>query len=125
MASNDNSNEPLIALEKLFIQFEIKANFKELETLLTAEFYQYASSGKIISRTETLNRKIIDDGKTKIEANSFKVIPLGNEVALITYIAKKINSDGSTMQYLRSSVWKKNNENKWQIEFHQGTNKIF
>jgi len=91
-----------------------------MSKLLAPNYYEFVASGKIMSREDLLNRLPHEDDKTRVETSSFKLTLLSPETTLLTYIAKKINPDNSSIQYLRSSVWK-NHQGQWLLEFHQGT----
>jgi hypothetical protein len=120
MNTNDQILTQLTALENQFHNYEVRSNHAKLSKLLAPAFYEFASSGKILSREDILSRLPTVDDKTRIESHSFKLSLQTSEISLLTYISKKINPDGSSLQYLRSSLWK-NYQGIWQMEFHQGT----
>jgi hypothetical protein len=120
MTANDKVFEILVNHETELQKFEVRSNASKISKFLGPNFYEFGASGKILSREDVLIRLPFEDDKTKIESSNFKITMLSPDTALLTYIAKKINPDKSSLQYLRSSLWK-NNSGTWQIEFHQGT----
>jgi hypothetical protein len=120
MSSTTDLLEQLVSLEQQLYKFEVRSNSAKISKILGPEYYEYVSTGKVMSREDFLNRLPTEDDKSKIESSNFKITNLASDVALLTYIAKKINFDGTSLQYLRSSVWK-NNQGMWQLAFHQGT----
>lgn len=124
MNSENELFDQLVNLEQQLHKYEVLSNPSQIANILGQNFYEFVPSGKVLSRDDIINRPPPNDDKTKIESRNFKITQLSPELALLTYISKKINTDGSSLEYLRSSVWKKHNS-KWQIEFHQGTIKSF
>lgn len=120
MSTTNELFEQLVSKEQELHKFEDRSNASKLTSLLTPGFYEFSSSGKVLSREDVLNRLPTVDDKSKIESSNFKLVHLSSDFAVITYFSKRIDSDGASLQFLRSSVWKKNN-GEWQMEFHQGT----
>jgi hypothetical protein len=120
MTANDKVFELLVSMECELQKFDVRSNASKISKLLGPNFYEFGASGKVLTREDVLNRLPFEDDKIKIEPSNFKITMLSPETALLTYIAKKINPDNSSLQYLRSSLWK-NIAGTWQIEFHQGT----
>ena len=120
MSTGNELFEQLVSKEQQLHKFEVRSNASKISSLLAQGFYEFNPSGKVLSREDILNRLPTVDDKSKIESSNFKIVHLGPDLAVVTYFSKRIDSDGASLQFLRSSVWKKNN-GEWQMEFHQGT----
>jgi hypothetical protein len=120
MSANDKVFEILVNLENELQKFEVRSTASKISKLLGPNYYEFVASGKILAREDALNRLPHEDDKVKIESSNFKMTELSSDAILLTYVSKKINPDKSSLQYLRSSLWKKNS-GSWQLEFHQGT----
>lgn len=120
MSTTNELFEQLVSKEQELHKFEVRSNASKLSSLLTPGFNEFSSSGKVLSREDVLNRLPTVDDKSKIESSNFKLVHLSQDLAVITYFSKRIDSDGASLQFLRNSVWK-NNNGEWQMEFHQGT----
>jgi hypothetical protein len=112
----------LFDLEKQLHSFETRSNDQKLATLLGENFFEFGSSGKIWSRKDILERLPSEDQNTLIESSQYQATPLADQVVLVTYVSRRVMKDAPAMEFLRSSVWRKN-PNGWQMEFHQGTPK--
>jgi hypothetical protein len=112
----------LFDLERKLHSFEVRSNASEISNLLSPGFFEFGSSGKVWTRNDILSRLPTEDGKTKIESYDFNGIALSESSVLVTYMSKRIELDGETSEFLRSSVWLNINGN-WQMAFHQGTPK--
>ncbi|MDB6124484.1 MAG: RNAse [Pedosphaera sp.] len=112
----------LFELEKQLHSFEVRSSASKLSSLLSPNFFEHGSSGKIWTRNDILERLPTEDGAIKIQSRDYKAIPLAADVVLITYISVSQEGDVICGECLRSSLWRKN-PNGWQMEFHQGTRK--
>lgn len=121
--SEDTLLDQLVSLEQQLHNHEVRSDPAQISKLLGQDFYEFAPSGKVLSREDIITRPPPREDSS-LETRNFKMTELSAGLALLTSISKKTNADGSSLQYLRSSVWK-NHNGKWQIEFHQGTIKSF
>ncbi|EEF57483.1 DUF4440 domain-containing protein [Pedosphaera parvula] len=112
----------LFELEKQSHSFEVRSSASKISLLLSPNFFEHGSSGRIWSRNEILERLPTEDGSTKIKSRDYKATPLAADVVLITYISANQEGDAISGEFLRSSIWRKN-PTGWQMEFHQGTRK--
>jgi hypothetical protein len=76
---------------------------------------EYGSSGTIWRRSDYSGSNGI--GKVTLRISDFQIRRLDDNVVLATYQA--LNSE-SKVRTLRSSIWICN-DNRWQMNFHQGT----
>ena len=105
-----------IELEKTFLKHTTRTDHNILESLISRDFIEFGSSGKIYYKQDVM-RTLISESIRNFKAVDFEVRILSENCVLITY--KLFESMKST---LRSSIWIRNTHNSWQIIFHQGTN---
>ncbi len=109
-------------LEMELLKPEIRRSSEEISKLLSKEFFEICSSGRIWYYNAN---DVIDQGDDKLlvnwEIQNFQVKMLAKDVVLTTYKAIRSSKKGEDVkQSLRSSLWK-NTNGKWKIVFHQGT----
>lgn len=109
----------LFDLEQKLHHPAIRNNPVELDNFLSLDFLEFGSSGIVYNRQEVI-AALVSESFINIEAEDFKAHELASEVVLFTYKTKQSNSDGTTTEALRSSIWKLFGE-RWQMVFHQGT----
>lgn len=114
--------EHLFELEKQLHSFEVRSNPERISQLLSQNFFEFGSSGKIWTRETILKELSSEDGITKIESSNYRATPLTSDVVLITYISTMVNPDQKQASFLRSSIWNKSH-GSWKMVFHQGTPK--
>ena len=103
------------SLEEKLLNPEVRSSKLELKKLLTDDFFEFGSSGKVLYKDE----EIADDGIgiVKMEMSDFEIHPLSEEIVLATY---RIFNEMTNQHSLRSSIWKLY-EGVWKMTFHQGT----
>lgn len=99
-------------LELSLLDQDIRKNKKILSEIISEEFVEIGSSGKIYKKIDIL-KYLPEEKDHKFTMIDFEYKELSKDVILVYY---KITEDNS----LRSSIWKKYS-NKWKIIFHQGT----
>lgn len=109
----------LIDLEKKLHNPRVRCSISDLENLLSTDFLEFGSSGKIYTRQEVITA-LVNESALKIEADNFEARELTANVVLVTYKTKLITTDGKLVEALRSSIWKLFGE-QWKMVFHQGT----
>lgn len=114
--------EELFNLEKQLHTFEVRSNKDRISKLLTDDFFEFGSSGKIWSRHDILSRLPNEDDRVRIDSYNFQASQLTDTLVLVTYISKRIKEDTANSEFLRSSIWQLVN-NEWKMKFHQGTAK--
>ena len=116
---NKEIENELLFLEEKLLKPEVRKSAEEIKELLSDEFIEFGSSGKIYNKTDAITSIKIEEPNS-IDINNFKASGIEKESVLVTYIAEKRNKDNKILnRSLRSSIWKKNN-GKWQMLFHQG-----
>ena len=122
MTENSQIKEHLKSLEEKLLNLGVRKSVEEFFQLLADDYTEFGSSGKVYNKKDTIEA-LRKKPAGQISAHDFKVNLLTPEVALVTYTAVKRDNANNETASLRSSLWKKTGE-KWQIVFHQGTNKI-
>lgn len=82
--------------------------------LLSDEFFEFGSSGNIWVKSDF---EVEGGSLRQLTLSQFKLHPLSDDVALVTYHIYQAGLDRHT---LRSSIWKCI-DGKWKMFFHQGT----
>lgn len=106
--------EHLHALEVRLLHPDREADRKALTSLLTPEFQEFCTSGRIFNLSQ-LSETLLTTTPRAATMSHFYVTPLGQNSALATY---HITTANSTSHH--SSIWVQRN-GKWQMLFHQGT----
>lgn len=110
--------EIIFELEKELLKPEIRKSPMILKKLLSNDFIEYCSSGKIYKYNK---EDTFYEENVSFEIMDFESQILANDCILATYKIKKIyHLDNSTKRSIRSSIWKCFNGN-WKMIFHQGT----
>jgi len=112
--------EKIKALEEKLNQAAVRKSPSGLTGLLSEDFIEFGSSGKVYSRQEVIEL-LMHESEGQIDLEDFNIEMLSGDVALVTYKASAY--DGQTLKTiysLRSSIWKLIND-RWQLVFHQGT----
>lgn len=115
--------EMIITLECSLHRREIRTNPEAVKRLLSGDFIEFGSSGRIFDRQTTvasLAAEVPTDGSA-LQVSDFVVKTLCEGVILVTYRSNRPPTDAQAeRQTLRSSIWKRI-DNRWQMVFHQGT----
>lgn len=113
MDSKSAIKEKLQNLEEILLKPEIRTSITKLENLLSDDFLEFTSSGRIKNKQDCLNGLSLHS----MELNDFEIRVLSPNVILTTYRIYEVSRELHT---LRSSIWKYS-EGRWQMSFHQGT----
>jgi hypothetical protein len=99
----------------------VRCGEERLRALMHPEFDEVGRSGRIYT-LETVTRFLLSDHEPPtVVPDAFRVVPLAEDVALLTYrSAHRAPDGGLTLHTLRSSVWVKTAVG-WQLRYHQGT----
>ena len=112
----------LIELEKALHSDEVRTSRERINKLLHDDFMEITQSGTMYTKEEALE-SLSDSSSIQIEAFDLKVRTLSEDLHQVLYETKTSNLEtGLIRQALRSSIWKKEGK-KWQMIFHQGTQK--
>lgn len=101
-------------LEQSLLDPKIRKSATELDKLISDDFIEFGSSGKVYSKQDIVDHLPEEDDR-KFEVSNFSVKDIAEDVVLATYI---VAVDGASS--LRASLWSKKS-GKWQMTFHQGT----
>jgi len=112
--------EHILKLEKRLLQNEVRISATKIEELLSDNFYEFCSSGKIYHYKKGDTFSMAVDSYTW-EIIEFKIEDLSEDCILATYKLTKHNEFDDSKKYsLRSSIWKLF-DSRWKMTFHQGT----
>jgi hypothetical protein len=110
-------DDMLLDLEQRLAQVGRKLSAEDASSLIAEDFVEFGASGKVWSKAEII-AAMSQWAPIERKVEDFKVRDLGASVCLVTY---RVTKDGQASPFsLRSSLWRNNGE-KWQIVFHQGT----
>ena len=112
----------LIHLEQKLVAAQKSRDFAAVEALLTDDFHEIGSSGRVLTKAETV-RVISDVQIVDCTFDHFQFLPIDDKCVIVMYLATaRRTQDGS--QHLnrawRSSIWVKRGDT-WQVLFHQAT----
>jgi hypothetical protein len=115
--------QKLIALEKTFIEAEKKGDVEYFKRTFTEDFSEVSYDGQLYGRQEALGD--LSEGGSELTPYNFKVLPIGEDSALVTYDAilrvPAEEDQGPPPRYQHiSSVWVKQAE-QWKMKFRQMT----
>ena|SRR5690554_6012086 len=101
--------------ERWLVDPEIRKDSERIAALLSAEFMEFGSSGKVYRKRDVLDR-VNRPGSATYQLSEFAFKMLGEGHILVTY--RSINSYKEMA--LRSSIWV-NENGSWQMLHHQST----
>jgi hypothetical protein len=104
----------LYGLEERLLHPDREPDRKELFSLLTDDFREFCSSGRIFNRQQVLD-DLLSSTARPATIHHFYVEALAETVALVTY---RVTTPVAVSH--RSSLWVFR-DNRWQLQFHQGT----
>lgn len=106
------------ALEISLLKPEVRQSRERLERLLADDFLEIGASGREWRKTEIICA-LLDASDDAIEFDSMASKFIGENVVLVTYRSRRLQSPDRN-DAIRSSIWRRRN-NEWQLVFHQGT----
>lgn len=112
----NNMYNQIRELELLLLDPSLRKSKQKLNELIDDEFIEIGVSGKIYNKQDILD-SLPYENANKFKAYNFKFTEISNKVILIIYETEK-----SSFKALRSSIWRKSDDN-WKLIFHQGTEK--
>jgi hypothetical protein len=115
----NNIKNHIEELEKRLLHTDLRGNLTTLTELLSDDFEEIGSDGKISTREEVVEWLVNKEKNIKWSLNNFAIRKLSPELILATYIAIKENQSDSSGS-IRSSIWR-NFSGNWKMIFHQGT----
>ena len=105
----------LFQLENKLLLPEIRTSKEEVMNLLSDNFFEFGSSGKVLYKDEDISEATL--GIVKMTMSDFEIHSLSEEIVLATY---RIYNELNNQHSLRSSIWKVV-DGQWKMHFHQGT----
>lgn len=102
-------------LEGSHLKPEIRSSSKDLNELLSDDFFEIGSSGTIFYKKDCVGEVGVE--VRELSLHDFDIHPLSPEVVLTTY---RVRDETRKQETLRSSIWKYI-DGSWQLFFHQGT----
>ena len=111
--------ETLKQLEEQLQTNSVRTNAAAVSSMLTDDFIEYGSSGRIFSKPEIL-RELQSESAAHITMHDFQASLLTEKIALVTYRSVRRQPGSPPVESLRSSLWIFQ-EGRWQMRFHQGT----
>ena len=116
-------------LRRRLIQLECQLHHAErhnpivLHQCLHTDFKEFTQSGCVLNKCQMVAALLAEQDADKIYAQDFQLQFLSSHSALLTYLSHQVHAQ-TQAQYnwaLRSSIWHRNEQDVWQLLFHQGT----
>ena len=116
-------------LRRRLIQLECQLHHVErnnpvvLNQCLHTDFKEFTQSGRVLDKRQMVAALLAEQDADKIYAQDFQLQVLSNHSALLTYLSHQVHAQ-TQAQYnwaLCSSIWHRNEQDVWQLLFHQGT----
>ncbi|TCI46150.1 DUF4440 domain-containing protein [Exiguobacterium sp. SH3S2] len=101
--------------ERLLLTTEVRTSPERLRELLTEDFFEIGSSGRVLYKEDDTNT--MDLGEIDITLSDFNLEVIRDDVVLATYRTENHATEKTT---LRSSIWVRI-DGVWKMRFHQGT----
>jgi len=117
---HDDLRAHLQTCEQALLDPALRRDRARVSELLTEDFLEFGSSGRIWTREQILELLETEDYKPPA-MEDFKCALVADGVALVTY--RTVRTDAVTSEKattLRSSLWTKES-GTWRVRFHQGT----
>jgi hypothetical protein len=114
MKKTTELQDHLYTLEERLLHPDREADRNALIPLLTKDFKEFCSSGRIFNRQQTID-VLMSSAPRPATIHYFYVEQLAENVAVATYRATT-----ATAVSHRCSIWLFL-DNRWQLHFHQGT----
>lgn len=112
----------ITALEMRILDPEVRASPTALAELLADDLLEYTPAGVVYSKASIIAAMAAAprDAWSAMSNVDYALRPLAEDVVLLTYRHLGTRKDGTEVQSLRSSIWKRA-DSRWQLAFHQGT----
>ena len=116
-------------LRRRLIQLECQLHHVErnnpvvLNQCLHTDFKEFTQSGRVLNKCQMVAALLAEQDADKIYAQDFQLQFLSSHSALLTYLSHQVHAQ-TQAQYnwaLCSSIWHRNEQDVWQLLFHQGT----
>jgi len=120
MNPHDDLCAHLQACEQALLDPALRRDRKRVSALLTEDFLEFGSSGRVWTRKQILELLETEDYQPPT-MEDFECALVADGIALVTY--RTVRADAVTSEKaatLRSSLWTKES-GTWRVRFHQGT----
>jgi ribonuclease HI len=115
-AQPDPEMAKVMELELILLAPEIRGDRSTVSQPLDPDFLEFGASGRAWNADQTVRELERDPGDGSLKASEIKATRLGPRTALLTYLAH----NGPKRSW-RSSVWRRDDSDSWQLLFHPGT----
>ena len=115
----ENIKQIIKELELKLLDKNVRTNKNELVKIISEEYIEYGSSGRISSYSDVVNSLLNEKEKLNYKIIEMNIKILSENIILILYIIE-MGEENNKIKSNRSSIWKKEEDN-WKIIFHQGT----
>lgn len=113
--------ETLMHLELLLASRGGALRSTMLSDLLTDDFREFGRSGAVWTKQTILPELAKEDTELTLTFRDFSVQLLSENIALVTYLARRTIEGQADMVTNRSSIWRQDGDKEWRMVFHQGT----
>jgi hypothetical protein len=116
----ENLEEIIFNLETEFQQPEVRRSTQRLSELISDDFREITSSGRVTSKKDCLvNLPVAPE--IKFVMTNFKMYVLSPDVVQTLFKTEKTVLETGKVSYsMRTTIWK-NEKGIWRMLFHQGT----
>jgi hypothetical protein len=116
----ENIGKELREREEALLDPEVRRNRAQVERLLSEDFLEFGSSGRVWTRDQIFNL-LATEAYERFVIEDFECALLSEDTALLTYRAVGVDAQsGDRIASLRSSIWT-GESGTWRLRFHQGT----
>jgi hypothetical protein len=110
----------LRACEEMLLDPAVRRNRARVAALLSEDFLEFGSSGRVWSREQILELLATEDYQPPT-MEDFRCSSIAKGVALVRYRTVRTDAEsGESSTTLRSSIWIEDSGG-WRVRFHQGT----
>ncbi|MDD7998617.1 MULTISPECIES: DUF4440 domain-containing protein [Kosakonia] len=112
----------IVQYERQLHQAEIRSQQIAIEKLLHRHFFEIGRSGKRYGRQQVIDSLLAETDQQQIASEEFALTQIESGALLLTYRTFRQSPSGEkTHRTLRTSLWVRNEDDRWQMIFHQGT----
>ncbi len=111
--------EHIKQLELKLLHTNVHGDTAIIEALLSPEFEEIDSEGKLTTRQSVIEWLKSKDHSTRWQLEEFRIKMISGDLVLAIYAAKKLGSvNGTSKEAVRTSIWRQRKD-QWQMLFHQ------
>ncbi|ANI83044.1 nuclear transport factor 2 family protein [Kosakonia oryzae] len=112
----------IVQYERQLHRPEIRSQKIAIEKLLHRHFFEIGRSGKRYDRQQVIDSLLAETDRQQIASEEFALTQIESGTLLLTYRTFRQSPSGEkTHRTLRTSLWVRNEDGRWQMIFHQGT----